>query len=101
MAPAAARARLEAVVGVGPWTSGVVALRALGDADAVPIGDYNLPSTVVFAFTGRPRGTDAEMLALLAPFAPHRGRVLCLLAAAGIGAPRFGARRALRRIARM
>ncbi len=101
MAPAAARARLEAIVGVGSWTSGMVALYALGDADAVPVGDYHLPSTVVYAFTGRARGTEPEMLELLAPFAPHRGRVLRLLVAAGIGAPRFGARRALRRIARM
>ncbi len=101
MISAAARARLEAIPGVGPWTSGMVALHALGDADAVPLGDYHLPSTVVFAFTGRARGVDDEMLELLAPFAPHRGRVLRLIMSGGIGAPRFGARRPLRRIARM
>jgi 3-methyladenine DNA glycosylase/8-oxoguanine DNA glycosylase len=101
MAHAAARARLEAIVGIGPWTSGMVSLHALGDADAVPLGDYNLPNMVSWAFTGRPRGDDREMLALLAPFAPHRGRVLRLLFAGGITAPRFGARRPLRRIARM
>ena len=101
MPPAAARARLEAIPGVGPWTSGMVALHALGDADAVPAGDYHLPNMVVFAFTGRARGVDAEMLELLAPFAGHRGRVLRLLMAGGIAAPRFGPRRAFRRIGRM
>ena len=101
MEPAKARARLEAIAGVGPWTSGMVALHALGDADAVPPGDYNLPNMVAYAFTGRARGDDAGMLALLAPFAPHRGRVLRLLFAGGIAAPRFGARRPFRRIARM
>ncbi len=101
MTPPAARARLEAIVGIGPWTSGMVALHALGDADAVPLGDYHLPNMVAFAFTGRPRGDDREMLELLAPFAPHRGRVLRLLHAGGITAPRFGARRPLRRIGRM
>ena len=60
MEPAAAIARLEALPGVGPWTSGAVALNALGDADALPIGDYHLPHTVVHAFTGRARGDDAE-----------------------------------------
>lgn len=99
MEPAAALARLEAIRGVGPWTSGKVALNVLGDADALPIGDYHLPHAVTYAFTGRARGDDAEMLELLAPFAPHRGRVVRLLAAAGIGAPRFGPRRALRRVA--
>jgi 3-methyladenine DNA glycosylase/8-oxoguanine DNA glycosylase len=97
----AARARLEAIAGVGPWTSGMVALHALGDADAVPAGDYHLPNMVVFAFTGRARGVDAEMLELLAPYAGHRGRVLRLLMAGGIAAPRFGPRRAFRRIGRM
>jgi 3-methyladenine DNA glycosylase/8-oxoguanine DNA glycosylase len=101
MTPALARARLEAIAGIGPWTSGMVALHALGDADAVPLGDYHLPNMVAYAFTGRARGDDQGMLALLAPFAPHRGRVLRLLFAGGISAPRFGARRPLRRIARM
>jgi 3-methyladenine DNA glycosylase/8-oxoguanine DNA glycosylase len=55
MAPPAARARLEALPGIGPWTSGMVALSAFGDADAVPLGDYNLPNMIAHAFTGRAR----------------------------------------------
>jgi 3-methyladenine DNA glycosylase/8-oxoguanine DNA glycosylase len=91
-----ARARLEAFPGIGPWTSAKIAASALGDADAVPIGDYHLPDTIVYAFTGEPRGDDARMLELLAPYAGHRGRVVRLLEHAGIHAPRFGPRRPLR-----
>jgi len=48
--------------GIGPWTAAEVAVRALGDPDAVSVGDYHLPSAVVFAFTGRRRGTDGAEL---------------------------------------
>lgn len=92
----AARARLEAMPGIGPWTSAKIAGAALGDADAVPLGDYHLPHTIAFAFTGAARGDDATMLELLAPFAGHRGRVVRLIEHAGIHAPRFGPRRPIR-----
>ena len=96
MAPEPARARLRAVPGIGVWTANSVALNALGDADAVPVGDWNLPHAVTWALTGEPRGSDGRMLELLAPYAGHRGRVLRLLLAAGISAPRFGPRQPLR-----
>jgi 3-methyladenine DNA glycosylase/8-oxoguanine DNA glycosylase len=89
---AAAEARLRAVHGVGPWTVAEVARIALGDADAVSVGDYHLPHTVCFALAGEPRGDDARMLELLVPFAPHRGRVCRLLEATGRFAPRRGPR---------
>jgi 3-methyladenine DNA glycosylase/8-oxoguanine DNA glycosylase len=89
---AASRARMESVRGVGPWTSAEVARVALGDADAVSVGDFHLPSTVSWALAGEPRGDDARMLELLAPFAPHRGRVCRLLELAGLFAPRRGPR---------
>ena len=38
-----AHPRLGAVVGIGPWTVGEVARDALGDPDAVSVGDYHLP----------------------------------------------------------
>ena len=38
----AARAGLEAIPGVGPWTVGYVAMRALRDADAFPAGDLGV-----------------------------------------------------------
>jgi 3-methyladenine DNA glycosylase/8-oxoguanine DNA glycosylase len=96
MPAAEAQARLRLVRGVGAWTAASVALTALGDADAVPVGDWNLPHMVSFALTGVPRGSDARMLELLAPYAGHRGRVLRLLIAAGMSAPRFGPRQPLR-----
>ena len=91
-----ARERLRAVPGVGVWTSNSVALNALGDADAVPLGDWNIPHTVSYVLTGEPRGSDARMLELLDPYPGHRGRVLRLLLAAGVRAPRFAPRRPVR-----
>jgi len=87
----AARRLLRAVPGVGVWTSAEVALVALGDADAVSVGDYHLPNVASWHLAGEPRGTDERMLELLEPFRPHRGRVLRLLQLAG-GAPRYGPR---------
>jgi len=37
-----ARAALEALPGIGPWTSEVVAMRALGDPDAFPVTDLGV-----------------------------------------------------------
>lgn len=95
----AAGRRLEAFPGIGPWTAAKVALVALGDADAVPVGDYNLPHTVGYALEGTPRSTDERMLELLEPYRGHRGRVIRLIAVAGITAPRYGPRMPLRDIA--
>lgn len=89
---AATRRRMEAIPGIGPWTSAEVARVALGDADAVSVGDYHLPSTVTWALAGEPRGDDVRMLELLAPFAGHRGRVCRLLELDGRFAPRRGPR---------
>jgi 3-methyladenine DNA glycosylase/8-oxoguanine DNA glycosylase len=91
--------RLEAFPGVGPWTAAKVALIALGDPDAVPVGDYHLPHTVGYALEGTPRSSDERMLELLDPYRGHRARVIRLLMVSGIGAPRFGPRRPLRNIA--
>ena len=96
---AAAWRRLEAFRGVGPWTAAKVAMVALGDADAVPIGDYHLPHMVGFAFDGTARSTDERMLELLEPYRGHRARVLRLLMLAGLSAPRFGPKMPLRNIA--
>ncbi|WP_433057729.1 DNA-3-methyladenine glycosylase family protein [Dactylosporangium sp. CS-033363] len=92
-------ARMVSIAGIGPWTAAEVTRAAYGDVDVVSVGDYNIKNTVAFALTGAARGTDEHMLELLAPFAPHRGRVCALLARAGIAAPRFGHRMALRSFA--
>src|SRR4029077_9861873 len=57
--------RLQAFAGIGPWTAAKVALVALGDADAVPVGDYHLPHMVGYAFEGTARSTDERLLELL------------------------------------
>jgi 3-methyladenine DNA glycosylase/8-oxoguanine DNA glycosylase len=90
--------RMLAFEGVGPWTAAKVALVALGDPDAVPLGDYHLPHTIGYAFEGTPRSTDERMLELLDPYRGHRARVIRLLTVAGIGAPRYGPRKPLRDI---
>jgi len=91
--------RLCSIPGVGAWTSAEVRLVALGDADAVSVGDYHLPNSVAFALAGEARGDDERMLELLAPFTGHRGRVIRLIEGAGITAPRRGPRMPPRRIA--
>jgi 3-methyladenine DNA glycosylase/8-oxoguanine DNA glycosylase len=94
-----AYARLRALPGVGAWTAAEVALRALGDTDAVSVGDFHIPNTVAWALAGEPRADDARMLELLEPYGGQRARVIRLLEAAGIAAPRYGPRMTPRAIA--
>jgi 3-methyladenine DNA glycosylase/8-oxoguanine DNA glycosylase len=98
-APAELRARLEAIAGVGAWTSAEVARIALGDADAVSVGDFHLKHLVSWALAGEPRGTDERMLELLTPYEGHRGRVCVLLESAGVSAPKYGPRQRIQPIA--
>ena len=100
MSRADAWQRLQAFPGVGPWTAAKVAMVALGDADAVPVGDYHLPHMVGYVFDGTARSTDERMLEILEPYRPDRGRVLRLLTLTGVAAPRFGPRLPLRDITR-
>jgi 3-methyladenine DNA glycosylase/8-oxoguanine DNA glycosylase len=99
MSPGDARQRLTALPGIGPWTAAEVSLVALGDADAVSVGDYHLPSLVAFALAGEARADDERMLEILEPYRGQRGRVVRLLEASGIGPPRRGPRMAPRFIA--
>lgn len=91
--------RLMALPGLGPWTAAEVALRALGDADAVSVGDYHIPSMVGFALAGERKATDARMLELLAPYRGQRGRVIRLLEEGGVRPPARGPRMSVRSIA--
>lgn len=84
--------RLAAVPGIGPWTLAEIGFRALGDADAVSVGDYHLANLVGYALTGRARSTDEQMLRLLSPYAGHRHRAVRMIELAGVSAPRFGPR---------
>jgi len=83
--------RLRSLPGVGPWTSAEVRQRACGDADAVSVGDYNLPAAVGWALAGRVVD-DAGMLDLLAPYAGHRYRATRLVELSGARPPRRGPR---------
>jgi 3-methyladenine DNA glycosylase/8-oxoguanine DNA glycosylase len=77
----AAYARLRAVIGVGPWTAARTAMLALGDSDAVFVGDLHLPHLVSSSLAGERRGSDERMLELLEPYRGHRARVVRLLMA--------------------
>ena len=81
--------------GVGEWTAAEIAQRALGDADALSVGDYHLANVVGSTLLGH-RIDDAEMLELLEPLRPHRHRAVRLLEVSGLARnPRFGARQAI------
>ncbi|MCB0914540.1 MAG: DNA-3-methyladenine glycosylase 2 family protein [Actinobacteria bacterium] len=88
----AARRALGSLSGIGGWTVAEVAQRALGDADAVSVGDFHVGRNVVYALTGRTDGGDAEMLALIAGFVPHRHRIQRLVEVARLAPPRRGPR---------
>jgi len=88
----AARARMEALPGVGVWTSAEVACRSLGDPDAVSYGDFHVAHNVVYALTGETDGTDERLAELLEPWAGHRGRVVRLVELTGIARPARGPR---------
>jgi 3-methyladenine DNA glycosylase/8-oxoguanine DNA glycosylase len=76
--------RFSLIPGIGPWSRGRIGLVALGDADAVVVGDLHLPHLIAWALAGERRGTDERMLELLEPYRGHRGRVVRLLMAASI-----------------
>ena len=93
-----AYARLRSVPGIGPWTAAEIGVRALGDVDAVSVGDFHLPNLVAYALAGEPRADDARMLELLEPFRGKRALVVRLLELSGVQAPKYGPRLAPRRI---
>jgi len=64
---------------------------AHGDHSPHRRGGAHLPHVIGTWFTGN-RTDDAGMLALLAPYAGHRQRVVRLITSTGVEAPRFGAK---------
>lgn len=96
--PEAAGVFLRRFRGVGEWTVAETVAVSHGDADALSVGDFHLKHLVSWHLTGRARGTDEEMVELLEPFRPHRGRVVRLLESAG-RYPSYGPRQPLRSFA--
>lgn len=82
---------LTSLPGVGAWTSAETRIRALGDPDAVSVGDYHLAHEVGFVLAGK-RTDDAGMLELLEPWAGQRQRVIRMIFASGVREPRRGPR---------
>jgi 3-methyladenine DNA glycosylase/8-oxoguanine DNA glycosylase len=83
---------LLALPGVGRWTAAQVGHRALGDADALPVGDYHLAKDAGWALLGAALPED-EVEAFFEPWRPHRFRVVRLLELTpGARAPRRGPR---------
>ncbi|MFE6197870.1 DNA-3-methyladenine glycosylase family protein [Streptomyces sp. NPDC057838] len=83
MEPAAARARLELVPGVGPWTSAETVQRSHGAVDEVTTGDLHLPGIVGWALAGDRDADDSVMLELLEPYAGQRHRAARLILLSG------------------
>jgi 3-methyladenine DNA glycosylase/8-oxoguanine DNA glycosylase len=101
LSPEEARARIQTIPGLGPWTAAEATRVAFGDPDAVSVGDAHLPDLVSWALAGEARADDARMLEILAPYTGQRGRVIRLLEVAGIKIPRYGPRFSPRRIERI
>jgi 3-methyladenine DNA glycosylase/8-oxoguanine DNA glycosylase len=87
--------RLLRVRGVGPWSAASLLGARSGRPEPVPLGDFHLPHTIAWALAREPRGTDERLLELLAPFEGHAFRVIRLVFAAKIRAPRRGPKRPL------
>ncbi len=84
--------------GVGVWTAAETAQRALGDTDALSVGDYHLSTMIGWTLLGHPIDDDA-MVELLEPLRPHRYRAVRLLEVSRLATlPRRGPRLPVQRI---
>lgn len=90
------RRRLLSLSGIGEWTAAETLRPALGDPDAVSVGDFHVPNLVCWLLAGEPRGDDRRMLELLEPYRGQRARVVLLLEQSGLRPPRYGPRMAPR-----
>lgn len=89
--PAAVRAALQSLSGIGIWTAAEITQCTHGDPDAISIGDFHLANYVCWFFDGAP-GPDERMVRLLEPWRGHRQRVVRLIKASGFRKPAFGPR---------
>jgi endonuclease III len=84
--------RLRSIPGVGAWTAAETTVRALGDIDAVSVGDFHLANRVGWVLAGLPRSTDETMLELLQPWQGQRARIVKLVELSGLAPPKYGPR---------
>lgn len=90
--------RLTALPGLGAWTATATMVSSHGHPDVIVLGDYGQPTMVNYAFTGDAtrlppdEGGDEVMCEHLEPWRGHRQRIIRLLFAAKIQAPRRGPR---------
>jgi DNA-3-methyladenine glycosylase II len=70
--PDAARAALQQVKGIGPWTADIYLLFCLGHPDVFPVGDLALRNAVAEAFGAPPPMDPGELAALAEAWSPHR-----------------------------
>ncbi|MET9365205.1 DNA-3-methyladenine glycosylase 2 family protein [Streptomyces sp. NPDC006632] len=80
--------RLRLISGIGPWTAAETLQRAIGAPDLVTVGDLHLPGIIGHALAGNRHADDAEMLALLEPYAGQRHRAVRLILLSGRTPPR-------------
>lgn len=99
LTPDEGRRRLLSLPGVGEWTVAETMRLALGDPDAVSVGDFHLPRLICGALAGETDGTDARMLELLEPYRGQRARVALLIEHSGMRQRRRAPRMAPRSIA--
>jgi DNA-3-methyladenine glycosylase II len=86
--PDEARAALQKVHGIGPWTADIYLLFCLGHPDIFPVGDLALRNAVAEAFGATPPMNPAELTAIAEKWSPHRSVAAYLFWAF------YGARRA-------
>lgn len=99
LTPDQGRRRLLSLPGVGEWTAAETMRLALGDPDAVSVGDFHLPRLICGALANETDGTDERMLELLEPYRGQRARVALLIEHGGPYQQRRAPRMAVRSIA--
>ncbi|MBD0861624.1 3-methyladenine DNA glycosylase [Gordonia sp. zg691] len=87
--------RLRLLRGVGRWTEAETRARAVGDPDAVSVGDYHIPTLVGMTLIGEPVDDDG-MLELLEPYAGQRRRIIRMVEVCGVRRERRGPRMTVR-----
>jgi len=84
--------RVTTLPSIGPWTANHVLAVSMGAPDVVVRGDYTIPHTVAWVLAREARATDDRMEELLQPFKGNRWRLVRLLWALNVQAPRRGPR---------